>query len=489
MSGPRDPELANVDHITFANLELLEQRRTICPDWRVEHVTSKNLKWLTNDVHPAFEEEHFVGEGFNHAETLMARRFASHLLEADCMLPFWWTLLFKELPRHPGLPDRQVKAATVRTFKEQEALAATPEEKRNAVLSVDRARDRPARGNTAWFREPTTPIGTQIDLTKAALPAVARFTYYQVDATVTDMICKTCWANQLEGPLRGSPSLIQFSPELLSAHSRALREDVVCQAYASISLGIEFVRQFAHAAMAAVRSGVECNWDNQYNFEADEAPGREILMLEACSFGGVFRREQEPVSRRTKAHYTIDGVEGVMGLWFAYSDFAGAHLEEMFGDMPSDEDEQLEQENGPFYHREWQVPFQWLLGLLTDKFWAVDVARCLTGRAALLPPVEVGYVMSRDSDTKHGPYHSEQVRKGVLQEGFTMLPRSFLIVDDDLFDEARTAVLFGGFSNGRILVESVNPEQIREPPVGEDIATDDASAEDMGFASAEDDDD
>lgn len=175
-------------------------------------------------------------------------------------------------------------------------------------------------------------------------------------------------------------------------------------------------------------------------------------MLESCTFGGVLRleREQEQIA---KSHYTINGKDGVPGVWFAYSDYPGRDIWAMTGNTDSNDNGQLHQKHrGPFYHREWQVSFSWLLKLLTDSFWDDDVPK--DGQKALTPPMDVGYVMRRDAERKYGPLHSGEIRPGVVPDGYGMLPRSYVMVKNCLFSEGRGAMMFPDFGLGRMALFS-----------------------------------
>jgi hypothetical protein len=93
-SGPSDPDLGDVDHIPFANLESCDGTPRVCPDWRKEKITSNGLHRLSNNVYPVFGASRFNGLRFKLQDTQQARRFASRLLETDCCIPFWWALMF-----------------------------------------------------------------------------------------------------------------------------------------------------------------------------------------------------------------------------------------------------------------------------------------------------------------------------------------------------------------------------------------------------------
>jgi hypothetical protein len=112
MSAPPPGGLADVSHITFANLEQHDQSRRVCPDWRTEHLSSNGHRWLTNGVDLAFADERF-NEGFNHQETLLARQFASQLLNAAFNSPFWWTLFFGKTMYDGDLKDRETRGAKI----------------------------------------------------------------------------------------------------------------------------------------------------------------------------------------------------------------------------------------------------------------------------------------------------------------------------------------------------------------------------------------
>lgn len=507
MSAPVPPnQLANVDQITFANMERHDGFRRVCPDWRTEYITSTDHDWLTNDIHPAFAEDRFFAkDNFNHHETLLARRFASRVLEAKCAIPFWWALLFGEAflvgpnggrVKSDTRNDLEARAAELPAFTWEEALRGGREEILKAFRKVREARLPSALLRLVdpplWHRHtsnlsfppesPTEITPEQIIATKAALRDLARVITYKLSNT-KGIECLTVWHSKIaDTQFRGSPSVITINSRELSAHSIAMQGDRVIQAYASFALGFVLVKQLAHAAIGASRLGHECNWGNQYKFGAEDKVGAEIRMLESCTFGGEFRKEQEVNS---VCHYTINGHEGIAGLWIAYSDYADSDMFAMFGDVASDPSEAAEQEEGPFYHREWQVPLSWFLKVLTDDFWDVDVHE--RGQPAMVPPREVGYVMSRCNDRKHGPYHSDEIRRGIVPRGWSMLPRSYVFTTNELHNDALGAILFGNAGEGRMARGISEERQRREvettPPTD---LTDHTS---VSSSSTEDDDD
>lgn len=452
MSGAQNKCLADVDHITFANLEQHDRRLRVCPDWTQEHINGNGLIGLTNDVHPVFEASRF-GHGFSLQDTEQARRFASRLLEADCGLPFWWALMSDGTMLDLGLEEREANAADIRTWTFDEAKAPQSEID-DSAMRMQQART--TDSELCLSDPPEVLTSGQIDKTKADLRELARYIYYAAEENADGSRCETNWHLRVSPPFQGSPSRIVISAEELRLHSAAMEGDMVCQAGASIALGFRLLQLLAHAAVGAARSGPQCNWSTKYRFDADPIIGSEIRMLECCTFGGVIRREQEQ-EQVARSHYTINGVEGVSGLWFAYSDWPGMHLMDMIGEIPDDEDEELWQEDhGPFYHREWQVSFLWLLSLLTDRFWDNDVSN--RGQAALVPPMKVGYVMHRDDKRKYGPLHSGDVRDGVVPEGYRILPRSYVMVKDHLFHEGCRASLFGDLGPERMRAGSFDRE-------------------------------
>lgn len=457
MSAAPNEDFADVDDITFDNLERNDRRLRICPDWRKEDITTTGLYRLSNDAHPAFQANRFIGPRFSLQDTLQARLFASRLLEADCSIEFWWALMSGEtMGGDRALEDREARAADIRTFTD--LGARIPDQETNdAFISMMQARtpnhelylsNPPSVG---W--ESKTLTNHQITKTKEDLRELARYIHYEVDEDAGGSRCMTAWLYRTAAPFRGSPSRIVICAKELRMHSDAMAGDLICQAWASVSLGFKLLQLLAHAAVAAARSGAECNWSNRYRFEGDPKIGAEIRMLESCTFGGILRREQEqePVA---KSRYTIDGVEGTPGLWIAFSDFPGVDFMAMTGADPdgyslSDPDVGAD---GPYYYREWQVPLSWLLSLLTDTFWDNDVRT--RGQAALTPPKEVGYVMHRDGKTKYGPLHREVIRRGIVPAGYIMLPRTYVMAKKSLDHDGRGHVMFGGYNLGRMAFES-----------------------------------
>jgi hypothetical protein len=104
--------------------------------------------------------------------------------------------------------------------------------------------------------------------------------------------------------------------------SAAMKRDAIAYAGAPLLLGFQMVQQLAHAAIAASRSGEECNWNVWYRFCAWGKSGAEIRMLESCTFGGTLRKEQGEWQNPC-VHYMVNEKDDVPGLWFALSDFAG----------------------------------------------------------------------------------------------------------------------------------------------------------------------
>jgi len=445
--------LGDVDHVTFANIEQHDQQVRVCPDWTTENINCRGLIGLTKGMHPAFEESKFAGQGFNLEDTHQARLFASRLLEADCSMPFWWALMSGTSVGDWELEDREAKAANIRTRTLHEAKAPQSETD-DTFLRIKQARTPDCE--LRLLDPPEALTRDQITKTKADLRELATYISYKVGEDAKGSRCGTSWPLRAAPHFRGSPSRIVISAEELRTHSADMEGDLVCQAGASVSLGFRLLQLLAHAAVGAVRSGPECNWNTNYFFLVDGNVGAEIRMLECWTFGGLIRREQEQ-EQVAKSHYTINGAEGVPGLWFAFSDWAGVDVFDMIGEIGADEKEALYQEDhGPFYHREWQVSFLWLLGLLTDNFWDNEVPR--RGQAALKPPLEVGYVMCRDDERKYGPLHSEDIRHNVVPDGYSMLPRSYVMVSDQLLHQGRQAMLFGGFGLERMVIPPSDDE-------------------------------
>lgn len=503
-SSPADPELADVDEVTFTQMEQDSGDPMYCPDWRTEHLSSRDHRWLGPRVHPAFDRDKFLFDGFNFEEIDLACRFASRLLYADCLIPFWYTLLVGNLYYDPDLAGRQNKAANLRTYTREEQMVATQEEIHSASQNILNARCEPARRHTLLFRNPYyheddvwgrgSPEAyalnaAQIGQTRAHLTLVTNWIRFRVhpSAKASGMECNTAWVFPTEGsspgsrPYPGSPSIINIDPQVLSRHSTSMNGDLICQATASVMLGINLVKQFAHAAMAVTRSGAECNWSSQYLFQNDYMPGREGRMLEGCSFGGVFRSEQEQTST---SFYTIDGAEGVPGLWFVYSDWAGALLTEMFGFHRDEYGDPPDW--GPWHHREWKVPFSWFLHVLTDRLWDADLRE--RGQVALVPPMELGYVMARNGEGKHGPYPHGYIDKDFLPLGYNILPRSYIIAKDELFNEARRAIMFGESSFWRMPPNASLSLEDQRPDSGESDDSDDASSEESSAGEPMDED-
>jgi hypothetical protein len=481
MSAPPPEGLADVDYITFAEMEQHDQFQRACPDWRTEYLSSNGHRWLTNDLHPAFAEERF-NKGFNHQETLLARQFASQLLSVDFNSRFWWALFFGKTMYDEDLEDRVARGANIHISTDFGPLQ-DQSYKVDTLTKIDEAR---TPGGKLCLVDPPPcrlqpeELTTQQYLkTGAYVLALAQHVRYVVWPNANGIQCFTAWYARAVDPYPGSPSIIRIDPEELRMHSIAMQGDMISQAWAFISLGFELVQSLAHAAVGFARSGPECNWDNDYEFDAEEKMSAEIRMLESCTFGGALRKEHDSSSIY---HYTLDGALGVPGLWFAYSDFAGTSLEDMIGDQEDDPGEVAESEDGPFYHREWQVPFAWLFEVLTDHFWGVKVV--FKGQSALEPPKEVGYVMSRDGERKYGPLHSMEIRDGVIPDGWSMLPRSYILVSHALHHDAAGAIMFGGFGQARMALNIA--EDQRRPKSEGSRVTDDTSMESISGEDSED---
>jgi hypothetical protein len=429
MSAPPPGGLAGVSHITFANLEQHDQSRRVCPDWRTEHLSSNGHRWLTNGVDLAFADERF-NEGFNHQETLLARQFASQLLNAAFNSPFWWTLFFGKTMYDGDLKDRETRGAKIHI-----ALSTDTERLQDISYKLDTLKKigeaKKPGGKLGLVALPPCRFAPEVLTeqhflkTREYLHALAPHVRYGVCPDANGIRCVTLWFARAAYPYPGSPSMIEFNPEVLRMHSIAMKGDMISQAWASISLGFTLLAALAHAAIGFARSGPECNWDNDYRFDAEKKMSADIGMLESYTFGGALRQERDSI---LISNYILDRYLGVAGLWFSFSDFSGW-------------------EDGSFYHRKWQVPFAWLFEVLTDHFWCVKVVS--EGRSALEPPKEIGYVMSRDDGRKYRPLNSEEIRAGVVPDGWSMLPRRSLIVSHALYHQAAGAILFGGFSQGK----------------------------------------
>lgn len=508
MSAKPNEGLADVDHVTFANMALHGRYRATCPDWRREIVNTFGAPFLSNTLHPALQLRSGVSTPpFNDAETLLARRFASRILEADCMLAFWHKLLFERVGQ--ASEAKQASALQIPIFDFDQELS--PEDLRRATEAVDRVREdgaaREARSQEgpdfdfdevwteemfaeyaefyAQARESTTLnifgrlralTSDEIERTKAALLDLASCVIYSSGSYAKDMACETLWYRKTPAGcfLPGAPSVIQISLDELSAHYAAMQGDLISQAWASISLGFKFVQQLAHAALAAAYPGAALSWHNRYNFSITALPGADCRMLEGCVFGGLLRKERDEAQDALKSHYTINGAEGEPGIWFASSDFPSADVSTMCGDV---EDE----EEAPFFHREWRVPYSWLIFALTDHYWDGVGS---SGKM-LWPRREMGYVMARDHKRKYGPYHANQLPAGIVPSGFSFLPRSYLIVKNDLYHDAVGAILYGGFTAGNRPQRNVGHPSEN----GTSVLTDDTSISDASEEEEEDEDD
>jgi hypothetical protein len=458
MSAPPPKDLADVDHIPFSDLEKYDQRLRVCPDWRKENINSIGLYRLTNYAHPVFEATRFIGRRFSIQDTQQARLFASRMLEADFSLPFWWALMSGDAMRgDPALKEREAKAATIPRFP-NEPSKIPGQEMMKAWLSMVQART--PNYELALISPPRSLTSRKIAKTKADLRELAEQITWVVGDDADGSRCTTSWLSRAPFPFRGSPSRIIINAQELRMHSDAMQGDLVCQVWASVSFGFKLLQLLAHAAVGAARSGAECNWTNMYRFAAGAKKGSEVRMLNTCTFGGVLRYELEH-KLVAKSHYTLNGAEGVPGLWFAFSDFPGEDVLAMSGTVPDGYSFSARDSSkkGPFYHREWQVSYSWLLRLLTDAFWNKDVRT--RGQAALAPPKEVGYVMHRDGRRKYGPLHADVIRRGIVPSGYRMIPRSYVMAKKSLDLKGRPHIKFGGFDIGRMTFDS-DDEMYRE---------------------------
>lgn len=241
MSAPANKDCADVDHITFANLEKHDQQLRVCPDWRTQEVvTSKASIGLTNDMHPAFEDSRFTGASFNLRDTHQARLFASRLLEADCSIPFWWALMSGKSMDNPGLRDREAQAAKIRMYP-ADGTAPSQHEMDAFYLCAHQVR-RPdcelvlVDPPTLQFA-PEELTSDQITKTKADLRDLARHIHYYVEEDPNGSRCVPVWVLKVASPFQGSPSRIVISAEVLRKHSAAMEGDLIRQAWASVSLG------------------------------------------------------------------------------------------------------------------------------------------------------------------------------------------------------------------------------------------------------------
>lgn len=283
MSGPQPGNLADVDHITLANLERFDQRTRVCPDWRKEDIFNTGLYRLSNDLHPAFEASRFLGPRFSLEDTLQARRFASRLLDAECCIPFWWALMDGDDDDDPSMRDRRERAARMTRQEIEIAMRDSQRQEYNLLHLPD-----PPPSD----RAPEQLTCCQITKTKIKLRLLAHQVHYLVDVDANSSRCDTAWFSRATPSFHGSPSSIVISAKRLRAHSAAMEGDLICQTWASVSLGFRLLQLLAHAAVGAAHSGPECHWSNKYAFNAEPNLGAEIRMLEACTFGGVLRREQ-----------------------------------------------------------------------------------------------------------------------------------------------------------------------------------------------------
>lgn len=479
MSGPEVPGMVDVDLMTFKEMAQGRWFHPSCPDWRQEHLNSSDFTLLTNPVHPVFQQRTAgTFTRFDDQETLPARRFASRILEADCMIPFWWSLFFGSayndlfLDPDPALEARQARASEVPIF--DFGGVSDVDEAIRAIEAVNRVRQEDVVIRL-YDPDPGPLAADQVERTKAALLELASCVFYNAVPYPKQMACITAWNQRTPNSLPGAPSVIHVGGGALSQYSDLLKGDVVSQAWATITLGFKFVQQVAHAALAAGRSGAELNWSNQYDFRGRDAPGARIRMLESRSFGGALREDGDEPNGAQKSHYTIDNEERVPGLWYVYSDFPSAQLEEMCGPLIWGEDDRPEDQKGLCYYREWKLPFSWLLKVVSDDFW--DEARG-KGKMALRPPKKVGYVMCRDDERKSGPFHAAELRALIVPAGYSMVPRSYLMVSNELYHEACGAVLFGGFRVADIMPDNGQPPARNGSVVTDDTSISDGSRED-----------
>jgi len=72
----------------------------------LQHHTKLTLGDLSNDVHPVFAEANFRGMDYN--MLLPVLRLATRLIDTDCLLPFWSTMLLgneRKIWHGPGRRD------------------------------------------------------------------------------------------------------------------------------------------------------------------------------------------------------------------------------------------------------------------------------------------------------------------------------------------------------------------------------------------------
>lgn len=250
MSGAPNPVLADVDHITLANIEQHDQQPRVCPDWTTEDINGKGLIGLTNNMHPAFEASKFGGQGFSHEDTHQARLFASRLLEADCCMPFWWALMSVTSVDDLGLKDREAKAANIRTRTLDEAKAPRSETD-NTSLRIKQAQTPDCE--LLLVDPPEALTRDQITKTKADLRELAPYIYYTVGEDAKGSRCDTAWPLRATPHFRGSPSRIVIGAEELRTNSADMEGDLVCQVGASVSMGFRLLQLLAHAAVSTLR--------------------------------------------------------------------------------------------------------------------------------------------------------------------------------------------------------------------------------------------
>lgn len=216
---------------------------------------------------------------------------------------------------------------------------------------------------------------------------------------------------------------------------KSMKKDVVAQAIASLTLGFALARELGHAAFVAANSPGRCKNDVVFWFDCIRE-NEQYHMLQSLVFGGTLRKEQD---KTEDPYYTIDGVKGVPGLWLALSDYPSASFAQTLTFRPGRYRPKEDLVTG--YHREWQVPFWWTLKMMSDNVW--DVSAVEQGRRALKAPREIGFIMKRNRYTKWGPLHgSMDVPEGVVPHGFKMVPRSYHIAADSLWNEITGDLLY-----------------------------------------------
>ncbi|KAM0717263.1 hypothetical protein Q7P37_007115 [Cladosporium fusiforme] len=230
---------------------------------------------LTNEIHPLFADEQFHG---NHdlSEILLARRFASRLLERPELMPWFYNMFFG---------------------------------RKTQIFEFDSTR------NPQWKlpEPPTSLTAQQIADTKGRLLALQKCFYFEIDSSLPEHNARThALPNEpAPEPFTGVKSKICISP--LDIHELAA-SDLLAEVMASFLLGDLFHHELSHAVKLAVH-GVSTQI-----FVGDGKVAEEGFEWESRMFGGNL------CSYVAGGKYLVDGEQSPLSLQLLLKEWPSEEL-------------------------------------------------------------------------------------------------------------------------------------------------------------------